>query len=292
MSRPVRRVIQPGPAHPVRVESCAGPVRSIAFRLEAGLSLNEAVSRPLRAAGLAGAMVEIGEGRFSPLIYVLPALSPDASHAAYYSEIFSRGEARLECANVTFGNRAGAPFIHCHAIWEEADGVRRGGHIMPHETILATDMPARAWGSPAIAIESDPDPETNFTLFHPVELAPAARSREPRLAVIRVRPYEDITEAAEAVCRTYGFRSAVVRSSIGSLIGAEFADGRVVEDVATELLVHEGAIAPDSGGELRGSLQVTLVDTQGKLHHGRLVRGRNPVCITFELAIEEVQSQL
>ncbi len=66
----------------------------------------------------------------------------------------------------------------------------------------------------------------------------------------------------------------------------------MVEDVATELLVHEGAIAPDSGGELRGSLQVTLVDTQGKLHHGRLVRGRNPVCITFELAIEEVQSQL
>jgi hypothetical protein len=46
-------------------------------------------------------------------------------------------------------------------------------------------------------------------------------------------------------------------------------------------------VRSDESGRLRSQLDIALVDTEGRVHEGRLVPGRNPVCITFELVIEE-----
>jgi predicted DNA-binding protein with PD1-like motif len=38
---------------------------------------------------------------------------------------------------MTLGERDGAPFFHCHALWTEAGGRAGGGHILPEETVVA-----------------------------------------------------------------------------------------------------------------------------------------------------------
>jgi len=281
---------QPGPALLPRVESVPGHARPLAFTLEPGLSLQEAVIRPLRAAGFVSATVELEGGALAPFAYVLPAHSPDTSHAAWYSDTHApAGGARLERACATLGLRDGQPSLHCHAVWIEADGTRRAGHVLTDRSILAAPIAARAWGLSGVAFRAAPDAETNFTLFHPVPQEPAAPPPgAARIAALRIRPNEDVTEALEAACRRHGFARAVPRGSIGSLVGARFTDGRVVEDIATELLITGGGLAPDAAGAPRGALAVALADMRGQVHEGWLLRGRNPVCITFELLLEEL----
>ena len=43
-----------------------------------------------------------------------------------------------------------------------------------------------------------------------------------------------------------------------------------------------------TGGEVRdgiATLDVMSVDMMGRVHEGRLARGENPVCITFDLVL-------
>jgi predicted DNA-binding protein with PD1-like motif len=296
MTTPVRHLAQPGPALLPRVEWIPGQAHPLAFTLEPGLTLLEAVSRPLRAAGFASAAVVLeGGGGFAPFAYVLPAHAPDTTHVAWYSETHAPpGGARLERATATLGLRDGQPLLHCHAVWvEEGDGARRAGHVLPERSVVAAPIAARAWGLSGMAFLAEPDAETNFTLFHPVAAGePAAPSRPGtagRAAALRIRPNEDLAEALEAACRRHGFaHGAALRGGVGSLVGARFAEGGVVEDIATELLVTGGGIAPDATGELRAEVSVALADMRGRVHEGRLLRGRNPVCITFELLLEEL----
>jgi hypothetical protein len=102
-----------------------------------------------------------------------------------------------------------------------------------------------------------------------------------------IRPNEEIGAALKLLCHRHGFDSAIVRGSLGSLIGAYFADGRRVADHATEVLVQRGSISADS----EVVLEMLVVDMQGVVHEGVLRHGENPVCITFELVIEDAQRQ-
>jgi predicted DNA-binding protein with PD1-like motif len=250
------------------------------FVLEAGLSLNDALTRPLIAAGMSSGTLVFADAVLAPFSYVLPGPSPDTAHAAYFSAPHSPGEVRVEIANATVGRREGAPFVHCHAAWIEQDGTRRGGHILPNETIVAVGAPVRAWALTDIAIAAEPDLETNFTLFRPLP-AVAARGGTPMVAA-RIRPNEDIGAALKALCRRHRFARAVVRGSLGSLTGARFADGRSVDDHATEVLVRRGEI--NTTGD--PVLEMLVVDMQGSVHEGVLQPGENLVCITFEVVIE------
>ena len=72
-----------------------------------------------------------------------------------------------------------------------------------------------------------------------------------------------------------------MRGSLGSLIGARFADGSQVNDHANEVLVRSGHLH-----EGIAVLDMLVVDMAGHVHEGRLIRGDNPVCITFELVLE------
>lgn len=283
----MRQLKQPGPVARDRIESLAAPLETLDFMLQPGLSLNEAIAVPLGAAGFTAAAVSFFDGALAPFEYVMPAPSPDADHAAWYSAKHTPpGETRIIAANVTFGSRDGGPFIHCHAIWNTADGALAGGHILPVESIVSRPTPARAWGTKAAKIIARLDPETNFTLFTP-EADPAPASGEDnRLLLARIRPNIDICAALEEVCRRHNVRHARVRGSLGSLVGAEFSDAPLLEDPATEFLVRDGTVAPGPSGELEARLRIAIVGMSGALREGWLVRGRNGVCITCEFALE------
>ena len=83
-----------------------------------------------------------------------------------------------------------------------------------------------------------------------------------------------------------GSPRARLHGGVGSIIGARFADGRIVEPFATELAVRSGVIASGAGGALEAELDVALVDYTGGLAEGRLMRGDNPVLMTMELVLE------
>ncbi|MHC1551770.1 PCC domain-containing protein [Phyllobacterium sp. K27] len=280
-----RSLIQPGPIATQRFESFESEGRKFEFILTPGISINEAIARPLLAQNFRAAALTIEGGTFAPLHYLMPALSTDGVHAAWYSDHYSpAGETQLERGNVTFGERDGAAFIHCHAIWNEVDGSRNAGHILPHETIVSKPIRATAWGVDTIAMVSEPDAETGFTLFHPVQRS-ARNARGSRMVFARVAPNEDIIETLEAICRKHGIENAAVRGSIGSLIGAHYIDGSTVDDIATEVFVLHGVVSSDSNAT---RVEIAMVDTNGAITRGFLARGENPVCITFELCLEEI----
>lgn len=273
----MRTLVQPGPVAPVRIDARGGEAETLSFALAPGLTLHDAVAGPMAAAGFQGGTVEVRGGVLNPFRYVMPGPPDDQTHVAYFTVPRApAGDTRLERANLTFGWAEGAPFLHCHAVWIEPDGARRGGHILPRETVLAAPAAAQAWGFRDVRVETGFDAETNFTLF-----GVAGADRDGRAVAARVKPNLDITEAMEAMARARGWADATVRGSLGSLVGARFADGRVVPDLATEVLVRDGLVR---GGV--AMLDLAVVDMAGAVHEGRLARGQNAVLITFDLVVE------
>jgi predicted DNA-binding protein with PD1-like motif len=120
-----------------------------------------------------------------------------------------------------------------------------------------------------------------------VTVAEDADERKGHRALLAtVRPNADIGTAIEDICLRHGISRAGVYG-IGSLNGVRFADGGRVEAYATEVLIQEGRVE-SVHGQLRTSLEVDVVDMDGRISSGTLVRGDNPVCITFELVIVEL----
>ena len=126
-----RNIAQPGAAASERIQWVEARGRHFSFALEAGLPLLEAVRRGFAAEGFAGGVLSFAGGAVGPFAYVMPALSTTGEHAAFYSETFRpSGTTFLKSAAMTFGQRDGAPFFHCHALWTEPDGRANGGHIL------------------------------------------------------------------------------------------------------------------------------------------------------------------
>ena len=273
----MRTLRQPGPVHPKRIDSIGGDARKVVFTVKAGVTLLDGVTGPLAASGFGAACVRFAEARVDPFRYVRPARAADASHVAYFSSVFApAGTTRIEQARGTFGWNGGAPFLHCHAAWIEPGGQRRGGHILNGETTLVAPVEVEAWGFDHPRIDTAKDPETNFTLLQPS--GPAKTGGNAILA--RIRPNEDIVSAIEAVAASHGVRDALVAGSVGSLVGTRFTDGREVFDDATEVLITHGHV---DGGE--AMIDAISVDMSGFVHEGRLMRGGNAVCITFDLVL-------
>jgi predicted DNA-binding protein with PD1-like motif len=283
----MRVIKQPGPPVPERIQWVEARGRAFSFKLEAGVLLLEAARRGFAEAGFAGGVLNMRGGALGPLAYVMPALSKDGEHAAFYSDTFRpAGITRLTMGAMTFGSRDGAPFFHCHGLWIEADGRANGGHMLPEETMVAESFVVEAFGIDGAMFVAEPDPETNFKLFGPVPSAPAGAETTSRAFALRLRPNQDFAGALEAFCRKRGIISARLHGGVGSTIGARFSDGRVVEPFATELAVSSGTIAVGAGGALEAELDIALVDYTGGLAEGRLARGDNPVLMTMELALE------
>jgi predicted DNA-binding protein with PD1-like motif len=283
----MRRIAQPGPPAPERIQCVEARGCAFSFTCEAGLPLLEAARRGFAAAGFAGGTLNMRGGALGPFAYVMPALSRTGEHAAFYSDTFRPAVmTRLKTATMTLGRRDGAPFFHCHGLWTEADGRAGGGHILPEETVVAESFAVEAFGIDGAAFTAEPDPETNFKLFGPVASAARGVEAASQAFALRLRPNQDLANALESFCRERGITQAKLHGGVGSIIGARFADGRVVKPFATELAVSSGIIAPGPGGTLEAELEIALIDYLGGLAEGRLARGDNPVLMTMELVLE------
>ena len=285
----MRSIVQPGPPALERVQWVEARGRAFTFTLEAGLPLLEAARRGFAREGFASSTLNIRSGALGPFSYVMPALSKTGENAAFYSDIFRPpGITRLQLGAMTLGQRDGAPFFHCHALWTEADGHPGGGHILPEESVVAEPFTVEAFGIDGAVFAAEPDQETNFKLFGPVRRMATSVGTTARAFALRLRPNQDFAWALEAFCRERGITRARVRGGVGSIIGAHFTDGRVVEPFATEMAVSTGSIAKAASGALEAELDVSLIDYLGGLAVGRLTRGDNPVLMTMELVLEEV----
>lgn len=279
----MRRIEQPGsgPSQRVQWAECHG--RRFDMPLAAGLPLLEAVRRGFAAAGFTSGVLRVDGLALGPFAYVMPALSKTPEHAAFYSETFRpSGVTRFEAGAMTFGERDGAPFFHCHGLWLEPGGKRSGGHVLPDETVLAEPITLEAVGLDGARFTAEPDAETNFKLFGPVRADFLGTSLEGRFYALRVRPNIDLAEALERFCGERGIKRAVIHGGVGSTIGARFEDGRAVQNFATEVAIRSGLIE----GGICTELDVALVDFTGAMAEGKLKRGDNPVLMTFELVLE------
>jgi predicted DNA-binding protein with PD1-like motif len=281
----MRQITQPGPPAPERIQWVEARGRAFAFTMEAGLPLLEAARRGFAAEGFAGGALRWKGGALGPFAYVMPALSKTGENAAFYSETFRpAGITRLKTAAMTLGQRDGAPFFHCHALWTEADGRASGGHILLEEAVVAEPFAVEAFGIDGATFLAEPDPETK--LFGPVSSAAAGAKTTSRAFALRLRPNQDFAAALEGFCRERGIPRAKLHGGVGSTIGARFVEGGTVEPFATELAVRSGIIGGGAGGALEAELDIALVDYAGDLAEGRLIRGDNPVLMTMELVLE------
>jgi predicted DNA-binding protein with PD1-like motif len=283
----MRTIVQPGPPAPERIQWVETRGRAFSFTLKAGLPLLEAARRGFAAAGFAGGVLNFRGGALGPFAYVMPALSKTGENAAFYSDTFRpAGVTRLRVGAMTLGQRDGAPFFHCHALWAEADGRINGGHILPEETVVAEAFDVHAFGVDGALFTAEPDSETRFKLFGPVPSAVTGAKTTCRAFALRLRPNQDFANALEAFCAERGIANARLHGGVGSTIGARFTDGGVVEPFATELAIRSGTVASGAGGAPEATLDVALVDYTGGLAEGRLTRGDNPVLMTMELVLE------
>ena len=284
-----RQVRQPGPPAAARADCVPAGAVAIEATLPAGERLLDSLANLLATSQVESACLTLSGGAFGPFGYVIPALSADGARAAFYSEaVRPAGETRLELATVTVGRRDGRPWFHCHAVWDEADGRRGCGHVLPDETLIAAPIQVRGAGIVGACFQVVADEETGFSLFKPRATGtPPPPGARPALAV-RLAPNQDLTEALERAGREAGFLRALVAGGVASVIGARFADAPAIDGFATELLVRRGLVrcAPEAGAATE--LDIVIVDLHGAIGAGRLLAGDNPVLMTFEGLLEQV----
>ena len=280
-----RYVKQPGPPRTDRIVALPAFVEIFDIDLPQGPSLLDEVVERLLYVDCDSAILELQGGGFGPFTYVMPSLPVDDQHAAFYSKPYSPlGTTLLQAASMTFGQRDGSDFFHCHGLWIE-DGVTRGGHIMPESTAIAEPITARVYLLYNAKFEGTQDSETNFKLFEPVPCEPRHPLEPDNAFAIRLLPNQDLCEALEGFCRKNNIASASIHGGVGSIIEARFTDGTVAPRFATEMFITRGTIEPNVSGELEASIDVSLVDYAGEVFSGRLVRGDNPVLMTVELVL-------
>ena len=276
-----RTIRQPGPASTERCIAVPVACMPITATLPAGMLLLDALHE-LLGQEYDGACLSLTGGGLGPFAYVMPAKSPDADHAAFYSATFRpAGETRFGTGAATVGFRDGRPFFHCHAVWTEADGRRGCGHVLPDETMIAAPIEVRGGGILGARFEVHPDRETGYSLLAPVATGRALPPGARRGVALRLAPNQEITAALEQAGAMAGFARAEMAGGVGSTIGVVFEAAPPITGYATELLVRRAAICCDGTGAPT-EIDIVAVDLDGAIGEGRLVAADNPVLITFE----------
>tara|TARA_R110001583_G_scaffold149382_3_gene301475 strand:+ start:3983 stop:4411 length:429 start_codon:yes stop_codon:yes gene_type:complete len=115
--------------------------------------------------------------------------------------------------------------------------------------------------------------------------------RMGRVAYARIAPNEDLVRGVEKLCLAEGFANAFVRGGLGSLVDAGLGtrDGGFlqVSGPAVEIVSIAGEVRSDASGTPVASLAGIVADTNGRTHGGPFIAGQNPVCMTFEVTLEE-----
>lgn len=270
----------PGPPAYERRQVAATRLQPLEGNLAAGGVLMEEVTRLFDEAGCKGGLLWFDGMTADPFRYVLPALSTDGVHAAYYSETHApSGLVTLGSAVAIVGWRDGVRFLHCHGEWRMEDGTTAMGHLLPLESRVAKLATVRGLGASEAWFEALPDEETNFTLFS------AAGGGNGRSLLLRLRPGEDVVTAIEQVAARHELKHGRVHG-IGSICDPVFTNGKQVQCVATEVRIDAGEIADGTC-----TITASLVDVEGRVHSGTLTKGENFVGVTFEIIIENLEGQ-
>jgi len=296
----MRCITHPGPVHPERIECVCALVAAHQIVLPVGTVLRDGLVEAVKVLGAEHAVLSVRHGSCDPLDFVIPSVLDQAGQVLWYSETHRvPGDAVFEGACITLGTRDGEPMLHCHAAWRDVSGTLGCGHLLPHACIVRQDLHLDAWLLDGACFDVLEDAETHFHLFHARAATRAGSSvaaagtasqdmpgKTPAL-VLRLRANQDICLTLEQLCVQHGIRRAHIRGGVGSLIGATFTDGRRIEPFATETFIHAGGqIAPGADGTPQCTITVTSVDFTGGVNSGTLMRGHNPVLITFELVLD------
>lgn len=137
---------------------------------------------------------------------------------------------------------------------------------------------------------------------------PVEQGRLGRVVHVRLSPNQDLVRSVEQLCAVQGLAHAFVRGALGSLVDACLSRAgpqgntgdagdtgrdaahealREITGPAIEIVSVAGEVRPDARGQPRAALTGLVVDTGGQVHGGRFVAGRNLVCMTVELTLEE-----
>lgn len=112
-----------------------------------------------------------------------------------------------------------------------------------------------------------------------------------RIVYARVRPNEDLVQGIEKICLLEGIRRCFIRGSLGSLNDAcvSLSDEtvQVLRGPAVEVVGLSGEVRSDADGNPVASVTGVLAEPSGRICGGRFLRGQNPVCVTFEIVLEE-----
>ena len=169
-----RTLIHPGAFQPVRIQSRhSARARHVRLALQPGLSLFDALVRPLAAAGIGNASTTILGGFFSQLHYCVAPPDPSGRAVIAYTAPVAAGCCALVFGNATIGkDAAGRPLVHCHAAFRSEDGATLGGHVIAQSSVVGPEAIAVLVTSiEDFELRVAFDPETNIPLLQPAELA-------------------------------------------------------------------------------------------------------------------------
>lgn len=112
-----------------------------------------------------------------------------------------------------------------------------------------------------------------------------------RIAYARMAPNEDLVRGVEKLCLREGFRNAFVRGALGSLVDAcltrQDDTWQQIQGPAVEIVSIAGEVRTQDDGTLKARLSGVVADPEGNVHGGVFVAGFNPICVTFEITLEE-----
>ncbi|HSW19568.1 MAG TPA: DUF296 domain-containing protein [Ramlibacter sp.] len=166
-----RTLIHPGPFRPVRIQSrhCASS-RHARLSLQPGLSLYEALVKPLAAIGIQHASTTLLGGFFDELHYCVAPPDPSGKAVIAYTQPQAVGRCALVFGNATLGmDAAGRPLVHCHAAIRTASGETRGGHIITQASIVGPEpITVLVTALEGFELRVAFDEETNIPLIQPM----------------------------------------------------------------------------------------------------------------------------
>nr|WP_321444152.1 hypothetical protein [uncultured Cohaesibacter sp.] len=286
-----RSVTHPGPKAAERLPFSRSRGRAVTLALRGDQDLQSAIAEALAGVGLYSGWLELEAAPVDALAYVIPDKAPNDQTVAWYSQTHRlQAPGLIHHLGLVVGQADGALFLHGHGSWghgswSETDGAVRFGHVLFAETMLAQDVIAHGFLLDDACFERLPDAESNFSLFQTKSLS----QPEPDgadFALLRMLPNEDLAMGLDMVCARLGWQQARV-FGLGSLVGAEFDDGRLLDSFATEFVIRD-ALAHGEAGCLRGPEIVIVGEAGGAGLRGRVTRGANPVLVTAEILLQRI----
>ena len=103
------------------------------------------------------------------MVYCLPIPDPEGQVIATYGAPLVLHNALLLRASATLGQGAdGAPVMHCHATFADAQGAVRGGHVLPDRTVVGRrPLTVLVTALDGIDLRLGFDPETRLQMLRP-----------------------------------------------------------------------------------------------------------------------------